>query len=129
MHLDEYFSANDGYGILATSDDKGNVDAALYAKPHFLDGNTVAFIMADKRTHHNIRHNPHAVYMFKEDKEGYHGKRLYLTKTGESEDKVLIENLRRTAQDWPVTKDCDSEKRFLVNFRIDNVRPLIGDAE
>ena len=129
MRLDEYFSVNRGYGVLATSDKEAVVNAALYASPHFLDEKTVAFIMADKHTHQNIRQNPSAVYVFKEEGEGYKGKRLYLTRVGESEDQTLISNLRRVSHCWPVTKDCDSEKRFLVSFRIDKVLPLVGDKE
>jgi len=48
MKLSEYFENTDGTGVLATADDKGNVDAALYARPHCLDETTVAFVMNER---------------------------------------------------------------------------------
>ena len=74
MNLSEYFEKATGMGILATSDSAGAVNAAVYAKPHFIDEETVAFIMADKLTHHNIEQNPRAAYLFKEAGEKYVGK-------------------------------------------------------
>ena len=126
--LSEYFLSAKGMGVLSTADTQGKVDAAVYARPHFIDEKTVAFIMADKHSHRNVRENPHAVYLFKEDGPQYQGKRLFLTRIGESEDKALIENLRRSKHCWPVSKECDSERRFLVQFRVDSVKPLIGDG-
>lgn len=125
--LSEYFLNTQGFGVLSTADAQGKVDAALYARPHFIDEHTVAFIMADKHSHRNVRENPHAVYLFKEDGPQYHGKRLFLTKVGESDDQNLIANLRRSKHNWPQNKACDSERRFLVQFRVDQVKPLVGD--
>ena len=34
-------------GVLSTAGAQGEVDAAIYARPHFVDQETVAFIMAD----------------------------------------------------------------------------------
>ena len=45
--LREYFENVKGRGVLATSDEKGMVDAAVYRTPHFMEDGTVAFIMAD----------------------------------------------------------------------------------
>ena len=37
MNLKKYFDAEEGSGVLATSDKKGNVDIALYSRPHVAD--------------------------------------------------------------------------------------------
>jgi hypothetical protein len=48
MQLDEYFEKKTGKSVLATSDDKGIVNVAIYSRPHFMDEETIAFIMADQ---------------------------------------------------------------------------------
>jgi len=128
MKLSDYFISVQGSGILATADKHGVVDAAVYARPHFLDEQTVAFIMADKLSHKNVRENPNAVYLFKENGDGYQGKRLSLSKIEESTDKALIDIMRRSEHCWPETTACDTEQRFLVVFRICAVRPLVGSG-
>ena len=95
MNLSEYFEKATGLGILATSDSAGAVNAAVYAKPHFIDEETIAFIMADKLTHHNVQQNPRAAYLFKEAGEKYVGKRLYLRKTKEVQDPEAVHEMRR----------------------------------
>jgi hypothetical protein len=71
MDLKTYFENTSGLGILSTADYSGQVDAAVYSRPHFMDDGTVAFIMRDRLTHNNLQSNPHAAYLFKEDGEGY----------------------------------------------------------
>jgi hypothetical protein len=61
MKLSEYFEKKIGTSVLATADDKGIVNVAIYSHPHFMDEETIAFIMADRLTHNNLQYNPHAV--------------------------------------------------------------------
>ena len=125
MELQDYFRKNKGIGVLATSGDEGEVDAAIYARPHFLDDGTIAFIMADRLSHWNTTANPHATYAFIEHGVGYKGKRLYLTVTEEETDLEKIQAIRSR----PLPEECpgETESRYLVHFRIDRVRPLVGD--
>jgi hypothetical protein len=125
MDLADYFENTDGIGMLATAGAEGEVDAAIYARPHFLDKETVAFIMADRLSHRNVAANPHATYAFIERGEGYKGKRLYLTKIGEETDPERIQAIRR--RPLPAECEVEAESRYLVHFRIDRVRPLVGD--
>ena|GEM_PF-3646200 len=60
MGLEEYFEGNKGFGVLATAGGDGTVDVAVYARPHVVDEETVAFIMADRLSHRNLQSNPHA---------------------------------------------------------------------
>ncbi len=124
MNLSDYFENAEGFGVLATADSKGNVDLAIYARPHFVAESTLAFIMGQRLTHQNLQSNPGAAYLFIERGEGYVGKRLYLTKIREETDKALIQSVRRR-----VPKGCEAEDspKFLVYFRIDRIRPLVGD--
>lgn len=128
MKLSEYFGKTKGKGVLATSDSEGKVGIAVYARPHFIDEKTIAFIMADRLMHKNLQSNPHAAYLFMEDKKGYAGKRLYLTKIREEKDKVLIDQIRRK-ETCPVYKFYKDTTKYLVYFHIDRVLPLIGEKK
>ena len=124
MSLSEYFENTEGFGVLATADKDGRVDAAVYARPHFMEDGTVAMIMRDRLTHHNLQSNPHAAYLFREKTTGYKGKRLFLTKIREEQDSELLQSLRRRQY-----IDGKGEAKFLVFFSIDKELPLIGAGE
>ena len=66
MNLKGYFENTKGGGVLATADSDGKVDAAVYARPHFMEDGTIAMIMRDRLTHHNLQSNSHAAYLFHE---------------------------------------------------------------
>ncbi|HUU51132.1 MAG TPA: pyridoxamine 5'-phosphate oxidase family protein [Nitrospinota bacterium] len=125
MKLSEYFENKKGLGVIATADSDGRVDAAVYARPHFIDEETIAFIMLERLTHKNLQSNPHAAYLFMEGGDKYIGKRLYLTKIREEKNSEFIDTLRRR-KDYKEYKDTT---RYLVYFRIDKVLPLVGDKE
>jgi hypothetical protein len=127
MNLKEYFETNRGLGVLSTADADGQVDAAVYARPHVLDDGQVALLMAEKRTHANLQNNPRACYLFRQDAPGYRGMRLTLTKVSETDDPAAADALRR--ENVPDhCKPAPGEKRFVVTFRVDEQRPLVGDG-
>ena len=124
MDLLTYFETTKGLGVLSTADGEGNVDSAVYARPHILEDGTLALIMRDRLSHHNLESNPKAAYLFVEEGPGYKGKRFFLTKVGEEADQEKIHSFRRRS-----SKDSEtgsSEAKFLVYFRIDKELPLIG---
>ena len=123
MDLQDYFSKAKGTGVLATADKEGNVDLAIYAKPHVMDRETVAFIMADRLTHRNLQSNDHAAYLFKEEGPGYKGTRLFLTKLREEQDSELLYAIR--SKRYASEKE-EGKPRFLVFFKVDKVLPLVG---
>ena len=125
MSLGNYFEQTKGHGVLATADAEGKVNAAIYARPHFMGDDTVTFIMAERLTHENLQSNPWATYIFIEDGEGYKGKRLYLKKVKEEQNDQLISEICRK---------CDYSHyhigtRYVVHFTVEKVLPLIGDQE
>jgi hypothetical protein len=124
MDLDKYFKGTKGKGVLATADEQGRVDAAVYARPHVMDPETVAFIMPDRLTHHNLQSNNHATYLFVEDGTGYQGIRLFLTKMREETEEELIQTIRQ----GKYGAACGEEEHcfFLVYFKVHKVLPLIG---
>ncbi len=124
MDLDKYFKDAKGTGVLATADAQGGVDAAIYARPHVMDRETVAFIMPDRLTHHHLQSNNHAVYLFVEKGAGYEGVRLFLTKIREEAGGELLQTIRRKKY----AAECGEEENcfFLVYFKVDRILPLVG---
>jgi hypothetical protein len=125
MKLDEYFESTKGRGVLATVDKDGRVNLAIYARPYFMDDHTVTFIMAERLTHENLKSNPYAAYLFSEEEQKYHGKRLYLKKTKEEKNPDLITQICRKCD----YSHYETQNRYVVYFNIEKVLPLIGSGE
>jgi hypothetical protein len=124
MNLELYFDNTKGLGILSTADSTGKVNAAVYARPHFMEDGTLAMIMRDRLSHYNLQSNPHATFLFKEEGSGYRGKRLYLTKVREEQNTDLLQSLRRRK-----STDSNGDERFLVFFKLDKELPLVGEGK
>jgi hypothetical protein len=86
------------------------------------EDSTCTFIMSDRVSHDNVKANPHAAYLFAEDGEYYAGKRLTLTMVREETDIEKIQSIRRRS----VPPLSEEGAKYLVHFRIDAVRPLVG---
>lgn len=123
MTMAEYFENTQGYGVLSTADNNGRVNAAMYARPHFIDENTAVFIMLERLTHANLQENPYAAYLFLEKGSGYRGKRLYLKKIREEENEDLAKDLCRRC-DYSAHRE--QLTRHIVFFHVEKVLPLVG---
>jgi hypothetical protein len=127
MDLKKYFENALGLGVLSTADEKGKVNAAVYSKPQVIDDAHVAFIMGDKLTHANLKNNPWAVFLFKEDGPDYQGKRVYLKKESETDNQELVS--RTCKREYPRVY-CEPyylKNSFLVTFSVQSVLPLVGE--
>ena len=124
MHkLKEYFESVKGVGVLATADSSGKVNAAVYSRPHFIEEETMAFIMRDRLTHHNLQANSYATFVFIEDGAASKGRRLFLKKAREENNPELIQKIKlQKYSDW------NEESVFLVYFTLDKELPLVGDS-
>ncbi len=127
MSLQEYFEGTKGLGVLATSDSEGNVDVAIYSRPHVMEDGSLALIMRDRLSHKNLQSNPKAAYLFKEEGQGYKGKRLFLKKIKEEQDTDRIQELRRRT--YPDDETARAESKFLVFFALEKELPLIGPGK
>jgi hypothetical protein len=58
MKLSKYFKTSKGYGVLATADAQDRVNVAVYAKPHIINDEMIAFIVTDRYLHQNVQANP-----------------------------------------------------------------------
>jgi hypothetical protein len=127
MNLNEYFEKRTGLGVLSTADSDGRVNTAVYARPHVMEDGTIAFIMPNRLTHHNLQSNGHAAYLFRENEPGYKGIRLHLSKIREDTDSDLLHSLRRRV--YPPELEEKEGYRYVVFFKVDKVMPLIGPGE
>jgi hypothetical protein len=127
MDLAHYFETMKGKGVLATADDQGLVDVAVYGRPHVVDEDTITFIMPDRLTHHNLQSNIHAAYLFIEEGPGYKGVRLFLSKVREEEDSELLRSIRRRTH--TTEKEEEETSLYLVFFKVDKILPLIGPGK
>lgn len=125
MNLKTYFEETKGTGVLSTADGTGQVNAAVYARPHVMDDGSLAFIMRDRLSHSYLQSNPHAAYLFREEGSGYKGLRLHLTKIHEESGTPKVKDLCRRCKIY----DNPEAVRFLVVFKIDKELPLIGAGE
>lgn len=124
MELKDYFESTKGYGVLSTANKDGEVNAAIYSRPHVMDDGSLAIIMNDKLSHQNVTGNPKAHFLFIEDGPGYKGVRLSLTMLREEQDTELLYSLCRRC--YPKELEKKDKTRFLVFFRVDRQSPLVG---
>lgn len=122
MNLKTYFENIEGTGILSTSNDEGHVNCAIYAAPHVVDRDKIAFIMRPRKSYQYVSTNPNAAYLFMEEDSSYRGVRLTLLKTGENSDPDDVNELRRSFRGG-----ADEGPSRIVYFRVTETRPLVGE--
>lgn len=124
MTLKRYFQETRGTGILATADNEGRVDAAVYSRPHIMDDGSLAFIMRERLTLHNLQTNPYATYLFLEHGNSLNGLRLFMKKTGQDEDEEMIAGMTR--RNLTPEEDRSAGPKHIVYFTLEKILTLIG---
>ncbi|HPS57505.1 MAG TPA: pyridoxamine 5'-phosphate oxidase family protein [Spirochaetota bacterium] len=120
--LKAYFEKTSGLAVLSTCDSTGNVNAAVYGKPHFIEGDVFALIMNDRVSHANLQTNPRAAYLFLEEGSKSKGIRIYLKKKGETDNPAEIDKFRKHhGKDGTAAE----KKLFLVKFTVEKTREII----
>lgn len=122
MDWKEYFETKKGKGFLATAGKTGEVDIAVYSRPHVMEDNTLAFGMTERLTHANLNENPYAVYAF--NAKGFEEVRLYLEKVREETEGPLLDEIRKRANEV-VCPGTDDRVKYVVYFRVIKDLPLV----
>ncbi|RJP23272.1 MAG: pyridoxamine 5'-phosphate oxidase family protein [Deltaproteobacteria bacterium] len=121
MKLEEVFKPG-GRGVIATASKDGAVNTAVYAAPHVVDANTVAWGMTDGRSWDNVRSNPNAAFVYFSPGEGYRGARLTLSLARTEESGEMLATIReRTGKVSPGNPEA---VKHVAYFRVVEVRPL-----
>jgi hypothetical protein len=122
MKLEEVLKPG-GRGVIATASKDGEVNTAVYALPHVVDAETVAWGMTDGRTWNNVRQNPHAAYVYFAPGEGFRGARLTLSLLRTEDSGEMLARIRqRTAATSPANPEA---VRHVAYFKVDETRPLV----
>ena len=112
-----------GRGVIGTASKAGVVNMAVYAVPHIVDAETVAWGMTDGRTWNNARENPNASYAYFAPGEGYRGARLTLTLSRTEDSGEMLEKIRkRTASSSPGNPLA---VKHVAYFKVVESRPLV----
>jgi hypothetical protein len=123
LKLTELFK-KEGRGVIATSNMQGEVNVAIYAVPHIIDDETLAWGMTEGRTYNNIMENPNAAYLYMYAGAGYSGVRLGLKlKRIENSGDMLDAIKARTSE--IVGPEASAAVKHAVYFTVIEIRPLI----
>ena len=123
MKLAELFPEG-GRGVIATASADGVINTAIYARPHIIDDETLAWGMTDGRSHANLKENPHASYLYMAPVNGFSGWRLKLELKYMEDSGELLETIRKNTVEI-VGPDAGTAVRHVGYFRVTEVRPLI----
>ena len=112
-----------GRGVIGTASKGGVVNMAVYAVPHIVDPETVAWGMTDGRTWDNVRENPNASYAYLAPGEGFRGARLTLSLSRtENSGEMLAKIRERTEASSPGNPLA---VKHVAYFKVVETRPLV----
>jgi len=123
MNLVELFQ-QPGLGVMATASKDGNVNTAVYARPHIIDEQTMVWGMTEGRTYLNIIENPQASFLFKTSGPGFSGVRMALEHVKTEESGPMLAKIKENA-DATVGSGTGAAVTHAAWFMVTEVRPLI----
>ena len=123
MKLSERFR-DGGTGVMATAGSDGAVNTAVYAVPHVVDEETVAWGMTEGRTYRFAKENPHASFLFFAPEGKGKGVRLTLELKDVETSGKLLEKIRERASE-SVNAKAGAAVKYVAYFRVVETRPLL----
>ncbi len=124
MNLSDYLENHEGIGILSTASSMGEVNGAVYARPHVLEPGTLSFVMRERLSRANLLENRYAHFLFMEEGGKSQGLRLHLEMIDEIRDTEIIRTISRRKM-----TSVDDEHKYLVKFKVRKALQLIGGEE
>lgn len=123
MRLSEYVSTG-GSGVIATADKDGTINTAIYAVPHIVNDETVAWGMTEGRTYRNLKENPNAAFIHQPSGSGAAGVRMTLKLQAIQESGDILDAIRARAR--KVSGAAAAEMvRYVGFFKVVETRPLM----
>jgi hypothetical protein len=123
LKLSELFK-REGRGVIATSNRQGEVNVAIYAAPHVVDDETLAWGMTEGRTYNNVMDNPNAAYLYIYAGSGYSGARLTLKLKRIENSGEMLDTIKGRAREI-VGPEAAAAVKHAAYFTVVEVRPLI----
>lgn len=125
--LMELFNKRPRIGALATTDDKGNVNVAVFGSPHMLDHDTIVMGIGNNRSYRNLQANPKAAFIIMEPgptPPEWKGVRVYLRVGSIDTQGDLLQKIKEEVTSRAGKKAGDSIAAA-VKFSILEVRALM----
>ena len=126
----EMFNKQTRIGALATTNENGDVNAAVFGSPRMIDENTVVMAIGDNRSFRNLQKNPKAAFIVVEPGDSpaqWKGVRLYLEVDSYERYGELLDSFREKIRQVAGDKSANAIVAAL-RFKITDVRPLIAPA-
>jgi len=123
MKLAELFPEG-GRGIIGTANATGVINLAVFAIPHVINEDTLAWGFSEGRSLANLRENPHASYLYLAPSRGYSGWRLAMTFREEATEGELLNKIKDAAAS-AAGPQAGGAIKSVVYFKVDEVRPLM----
>jgi len=112
-----------GRGVIATASKAGVVNMAVYAVPHVVDDETVAWGMTDGRSWNNVRENPNASFTYFAPGEGFRGVRLTLSLLRTEDSGEMLAKIRERT--GAVSPGNPLSVKHVAYFKVVETRPLV----
>jgi len=128
--LMEQFNNPARLSTLATADNKGKVNNAVFSALQMVDENTVMMAIGDNRSYANLQINPQAAFIFFEPGESpfdWQGARVYLKMVDRAESGGVFEKMVGMVRQMAGDQAGDNVKAA-VTFTIEETRSLIDTA-
>ncbi len=125
--LMKQFNKQPRIGTLATADDQGKVDNAVFSALQMIDENTVVMAIGNNRSYTNLKLNPQAAFIFFEPAESpydWQGARIYLEVTQSAEAGPHFDQMVAIVRQMAGDQAADNVKAA-ITFKIVEARPLI----
>jgi len=122
------FNKKTRIGSLATVNQNGDVNAAVFGSPRMIDEETVIMAIGDNRTFRNLQENPKATFLVVEPGDSpasWKGVRLYLTMDSFERYGELLDSFREKIRKVAGNASADAIVAAL-RFKVTDVRPLIA---
>lgn len=122
------FNKNARIGSLATSNGKGDVNAAVFGSPQMIDEDTVIMAIGENRSYQNLQENPKACFIVVEPGETqteWKGARVYLEVDSLERYGEMLDSFREKIRKVAGDKSANAIVAA-VRFKIVDVRPLIA---
>jgi hypothetical protein len=122
MNLQEALKPG-GKGVMATASKAGMINTAVYAIPHFVEGDMLVWGMTDGRTWNNVRENPNAAYTYFAPGEGFRGVRIGLSLVRSEDSGEMLEKIRKRT--GTVSPGNPEYVKHAAYFKVTETRPLV----
>ncbi|MFO7643189.1 MAG: pyridoxamine 5'-phosphate oxidase family protein [Desulfosarcina sp.] len=127
----EMFNKQTRIGALATTNNNGDVNAAVFGSPRMIDQDTVIMAIGDNRSFRNLQENPKASFIVVEPGDSptdWKGVRLYLEVESFERYGELLDSFREKIRKVAGNKSANAIIAA-IRFKIKNVRPLIAPPD